>query len=317
METIIGLGVSVVLNIVLIANIMLLQKKHAQHAVTEEGIRQMVDAGGSNGSIDESEKEMINNIFELSNTSVEEIATHRTDIVAVPLEATLAEIKEVLMEEKYSRIVVYEDNIDNIVGVFHVKDLVKYILTDSTRMEEGNFHLEDIMMQPYFVPFSKKTDELIEEMQREKVHMAIVIDEYGGTSGIVTMEDVMEEIVGNIFDEYDLEEEEDICPIDENSYSISGKADLQDVAEQLGIVFEDDEDYDTLGGYLIGRLGRIPEDDEMPEIAVGGWLFQIKQFEEKRIEKVYALRQPEALERQRMPQRMKHKNIKEEKDYVK
>ena len=296
METIIGLGVSVVLNIVLIAKIMLLQKKHAQHAVTEEGIRQMVDAGGSNGSIDESEKEMINNIFELSNTSVEEIATHRTDIVAVPLEATLAEIKEVLMEEKYSRIVVYEDNIDNIVGVFHVKDLVKYILTDSTRMEEGNFHLEDIMMQPYFVPFSKKTDELIEEMQREKVHMAIVIDEYGGTSGIVTMEDVMEEIVGNIFDEYDLEEEEDICPIDENSYSISGKADLQDVAEQLGIVFEDDEDYDTLGGYLIGRLGRIPEDDEMPEIAVGGWLFQIKQFEEKRIEKVYALRQPEALE---------------------
>lgn len=296
METIIGLGVSVVLNIVLIANIMLLQKKHAQHAVTEEGIRQMVDAGGSNGSIDESEKEMINNIFELSNTSVEEIATHRTDIVAVPLEATLAEIKEVLMEEKYSRIVVYEDNIDNIVGVFHVKDLVKYILTDSTRMEEGNFHLEDIMMQPYFVPFSKKTDELIEEMQREKVHMAIVIDEYGGTSGIVTMEDVMEEIVGNIFDEYDLEEEEDICPIDENSYSISGKADLQDVAEQLGIIFEDDEDYDTLGGYLIGRLGRIPEDDEMPEIAVGGWLFQIKQFEEKRIEKVYALRQPEVLE---------------------
>ena len=296
METIIGLGVSVVLNIVLIVKIMLLQKKHAQHTVTEEGIRQMVDAGGDNGSIDESEKEMINNIFELSNTSVEEIATHRTDIVAVPLEATLAEIKEVLMEEKYSRIVVYEDSIDNIVGVFHVKDLVKYILTDSTRMEEVNFHLEDIMMQPYFVPFSKKTDELIEEMQREKVHMAIVIDEYGGTSGIVTMEDVMEEIVGNIFDEYDLEEEEDICPIDENSYSISGKADLQDVAEQLGIVFEDDEDYDTLGGYLIGRLGRIPEDDEMPEIAVGGWLFQIKQFEEKRIEKVYALRQPEALE---------------------
>lgn len=296
METIIGLGVSVVLNIVLIAKIMLLQKKHAQHTVTEEGIRQMVDAGGDNGSIDESEKEMIKNIFELSNTSVEEIATHRTDIVAVPLEATLEEIKEVLMEEKYSRIVVYEDNIDNIVGVFHVKDLVKYILTDSTRMEEGNFHLEDIMMQPYFVPFSKKTDELIEEMQREKVHMAIVIDEYGGTSGIVTMEDVMEEIVGNIFDEYDLEEEEDICPIDENSYSISGKADLQDVAEQLGIVFEDDEDYDTLGGYLIGRLGRIPEDDEMPEIAVGGWLFQIKQFEEKRIEKVYALRQPEVLE---------------------
>lgn len=290
MEYLIGLALSVAVNVVLIWKLVRLQKKQTAHTVTEEGIRMMVDAGEDNGSIDASEKEMINNIFELSNTSVDEIATHRTDIVAVPLEATLEEIKEVLMEEKYSRIVVYEENIDDIVGVFHVKDLIKYILADAKRMKEENFHLEDILMQPYFVPFSKKIDELIEQMQREKVHLAIVIDEYGGTSGIVTMEDIMEEIVGNIFDEYDLEEEEDICALDENTFSISGKADLSDVAEILGIEFEDEADYDTLGGYLIGRLGRIPEDDEMPEIVLGDWLFQIKQFEEKRIEKVLAIR---------------------------
>ena len=224
MEYLIGLALSVAVNVVLIWKLVRLQKKQTAHTVTEEGIRMMVDAGEDNGSIDASEKEMINNIFELSNTSVDEIATHRTDIVAVPLEATLEEIKEVLMEEKYSRIVVYEENIDDIVGVFHVKDLIKYILADAKRMKEENFHLEDILMQPYFVPFSKKIDELIEQMQREKVHLAIVIDEYGGTSGIVTMEDIMEEIVGNIFDEYDLEEEEDICALDENTFSISGKA---------------------------------------------------------------------------------------------
>lgn len=290
LEAWIGLGVSVLCNMILIWKLWRIHKKHNENTVTEEGIRMMVDAGGDNGSIDASEKEMINNIFELGNTSVEDIATHRTDIVAVSSEATLEEIKEVLIEEKYSRIVVYEENIDDIIGVFHVKDLVKYILTDSTRMQEENFNLEDILMKPYFVPFSKKVNELIGEMQREKVHLAIIIDEYGGTSGIVTMEDVMEEIVGNIFDEYDIEEEEDICIVDEDTYSISGKANLQDVAEQLEIVFEDDEDYDTLGGYLIGRLGRIPEDDETPEIIMDGWSFQIKHFEEKRIEKVLAKR---------------------------
>ena len=188
---------------------------------------------------------------------------------------------------------VYDESIDNIVGVFHVKDMVKYILGDAKRMEEDYFHIEDILMTPYFVPFSKKTDELFQEMQKEKVHMAIVIDEYGGTAGIVTMEDVIEEIVGNIFDEYDVEEEEDICPIGEDDYRINGTTDLGDVEELLGIAFEDDEDYDTLGGYLIGRLGRIPDEEEKPEISVSGWLFQVESIEEKRIEKVRTIRAPE------------------------
>lgn len=293
METTIGLVISLLVNLFLLS--MLLRKKKAEQEnnITEEGIRQMVDAGGDMGSIDEAEKEMINNIFDLDNISVGEIATHRTDIVAIPLDATLEDITNVITEEKYSRIVVYDDSIDNIVGVFHVKDMVKYILGDAKRMEEDNFHIEDILMTPYFVPFSKKTDELFQEMQREKVHMAIVIDEYGGTAGIVTMEDIIEEIVGNIFDEYDVEEEEDICPIGEDAYRINGTTDLGDVEELLGITFEDDEDYDTLGGYLIGRLGRIPDDEEKPEIAVGGWLFYVESIEEKRIEKVRTVRAPQ------------------------
>ena len=293
METTIGLIISLLVNLFLISLLMKKKKAEQENNITEEGIRQMVDAGGDMGSIDETEKEMINNIFDLSNISVGEIATHRTDIVAIPLDATLEDITNVITEEKYSRIVVYDESIDNIVGVFHVKDMVKYILGDAKRMEEDYFHIEDILMTPYFVPFSKKTDELFQEMQKEKVHMAIVIDEYGGTAGIVTMEDVIEEIVGNIFDEYDVEEEEDICPIGEDDYRINGTTDLGDVEELLGIAFEDDEDYDTLGGYLIGRLGRIPDEEEKPEISVSGWLFQVESIEEKRIEKVRTIRAPE------------------------
>lgn len=298
MEAYIGLALSILLNIFLLAKMGNRKTREQENNVTEEEIRQMVDAGGDNGSIDENEKEMINNIFELGNISAGDIATHRTDIVAVPLDATLEEIKNVTAEEKYSRIVVYDDNIDNIVGVYHVKDMVKYILADVTRVEEGHFHLEDILMQPYFIPFSKKVDELLEEMQLEKVHMAIVIDEYGGTAGIVTMEDIMEEIFGNIFDEYDEEEEEDITMVEEGIYRIDGSTDLQDVEEQLEITFAETEDYDTLGGYLIGQLGHIPEEDEPIEMKLCGWLFQVEVFEEKRILKVLATKLPEEEETQ-------------------
>lgn len=293
MEAYIGLALSLFLNIFFISKWGGKLVKGQENTITEEEIRQMVEAGGDNGSIEESEKEMINNIFELSNISAGDIATHRTDIVAVPLDASLEDIRNVTAAEKFSRIVVYDDNIDNIVGVYHVKDMVKYILADVNRVEESNFHLEDILMEPYFIPFSKKVDELLEEMQREKVHMAIVIDEYGGTAGIVTMEDIMEEIFGNIFDEYDVEEEEDITELGEGSYCINGTTDLADVEELLEISFDEDEDYDTLGGYLIGQLGHFPEEDEEIEMKIGGWLFRVEGIEEKRILKVFAEKCPE------------------------
>lgn len=284
----IALGFSVLLNVFFLIRAGNERTRENEKNVTEQEIREMVDAGGDSGTIDENVKEMLNNIFELSNISAGDIATHRTDIVAVSVEATLEEIKGVTAEEKYSRIPVYDDNIDNIVGVYHVKDMVKYILADVTRVKEGHFHLKEILMQPYFIPFSKKVDELLAEMKQKKVHMAIVIDEYGGTAGIVTMEDIMEEIFGNIFDEYDKEEEEDITEISEGVYRIDGSTDLSDVEEQLGISFAENEDYDTLGGYLIGQLGRIPEEGEAIAMQLCGWEFCVEQFEEKRILKVLA-----------------------------
>ena len=248
--------------------------------ITEDEIRMMVDAGSDIGSIDENEMEMINNIFEFDNTSVEDIATHRTNIVAIPITSTLEGIKKVIVDEKYSRIPVYEENIDNIIGILYVKDFIKYIFIDELGK---NFNLKNILMEPYFIPTSKKSDELFKEMQIKKVHMAIVIDEYGGTTGIVTMEDLLEEIVGNIFDEYDVEEKEDIEIINEDTYIIKGGTDINDVEEFLSVKFEDISDYDTLGGYLIGKLGRVPDDNERPEIDICGYNFKIIEFDDKRI----------------------------------
>ena len=248
--------------------------------ITEDEIRMMVDAGSDIGSIDENEMEMINNIFEFDNTSVEDIATHRTNIVAIPITSTLEDIKKVIVDEKYSRIPVYEENIDNIIGILYVKDFIKYIFIDELGK---NFNLKNILMEPYFIPTSKKSDELFKEMQIKKVHMAIVIDEYGGTAGIVTMEDLLEEIVGNIFDEYDVEEKEDIEIINEDTYIIKGGTDINDVEEFLSVKFEDISDYDTLGGYLIGKLGRVPDDNERPEIDICGYNFKIIEFDDKRI----------------------------------
>jgi len=251
--------------------------------ITEEEIRMMVDAGGDIGSIDENEKEMINNIFEFDNTMVGDIATHRTDVVAIPVTSTVQEIIDVINSEKFSRIPVYEESIDNIVGIFHVKDMVKCLVTEDSDFKES-FDLNDILMKPFFVPFSKKTDELFEEMQKNKLHMAIVIDEYGGTAGLVTMEDLLEEIVGNIFDEYDEVEEE--IRAEGDSFVIKGTTPLDEVEELFNVELEESDDYDTLGGYIIGRLGRIPNDGECPIVAVGSLVFKVMEVEDKRIELV-------------------------------
>ena len=283
----IGLIVSIVVNVILLIVLWRKIKFIDNDHITEDTIREMIEVGGDNGSIDLIGKDMIHNIFELGKTSVGEIATHRRDIVAISKDATLEEIIEVVAQEKYSRIIIYGENIDNIIGLLHVKDFVKYIMLEEDQRE--NFRLEELLKNPFFVPFSKKTNELFQEMQREKVHMAIIIDEYGGTAGIVTMEDMIEEIVGNIFDEYDLEEEEDITMLEDGTYRISGSCDIDDVADVLELEFSDNEDYDTLGGYLVGRLGRIPEEDEKIEIQENNWMFRVEKIEEKRIEKILAL----------------------------
>jgi len=249
--------------------------------VTENEVRLMVDAVAESGTIDESEMAMIHNVFKFDDKTAEDIATHRTDIEAISSDASEEDVMSITSEVKYSRLPVYEDSIDNIVGILHIKDLLKYIL----KKGRGEFQLKVIMRKPYFVPLSKKLDELFEEMQKNKQHMAIVVDEYGGTIGLVTMEDIIEEIMGNIWDEYDEEEGPDIQEIDINTYRMNGTANLDDVAEVLGVNLPED-DYDTLGGFIIGQLGRIPAEEEQPEIEFNGLVFKVKRMDEKRIDSV-------------------------------
>lgn len=256
--------------------------------ITEEEILLMLDEGEEKGTIDESEREMISNIFAFDNKVVTDIMTHRTDVVAIPVDASLNEIVSLVNEEKYTRFPVYEESIDNIIGILHSKELIKYI--NMGQEEKSNFELSKLIRDPYYVPSSKKTDELFEEMQKNKVHMAVVIDEYGGTAGIVTIEDLMEEIVGNIFDEYDVDEDEnDIEKLDDATYIINGTIDLDTVEEFFDIKLPVDE-YDTLSGFIIGQLGRIPEEHDKPEVEFNGLVFKVEEIEEKRISKVKVCR---------------------------
>jgi len=249
--------------------------------VTEEEIRMMVDVGEEKGTIHETEKEMINNIFEFDNKIVTDIMTHRTNIVAVPLNASLNEVISLINEEKYTRIPVYEDSIDNIVGILHAKDLIQFV---GKNCNNEDFQLCKLIRKAYFVPSSKRTDELFKELQKNKTHMAVIIDEYGGTAGIVTMEDLVEEIVGNIFDEYD-EEEKVFEKLDETTYLVNGTASLDAVKDYLEAELPVDE-YETLSGFVIGQLGRIPGEEEKPEVEFNGLVFKVETVCEKKITKV-------------------------------
>lgn len=251
-----------------------------EEMVTEEEIRMLVDVGEEKGAIDENEREMINNIFEFDNKEVCDIMTHRTEIVGIPITASIKEIMDIVKEAKFTRYPVYEENIDDIIGILNIKDFIQ--LTE----DRNDFCLKNIIRQPYYVPSSKKADELFRELQSTKIHMAVVIDEYGGTAGIVTIEDLLEEIVGNIFDEYD-EEEKEFEKLDENTFIISGVTSLDRVTEVLDVDLPVD-DYDTLSGFIIGQLGRIPEEGETPEVEFEEIVFKVEKVEEKRIARVKA-----------------------------
>lgn len=248
---------------------------------TEEEIRMMVDVGGEKGTIEEIEKVMINNVFDFNNKTVSEIMTHRTRIVALSVEANANQVVDLLNAEKYSRIPVYEGNIDNIVGVLHAKDMIQFL---SKNPADEPFVLRNIIRQPYFVPGSKRTDELFKELQRRKNHLAIIIDEYGGTAGLVTIEDLIEEIVGNIFDEYD-EEEKQIEKLDENTFMINGSTSLDAVRDYLHVELPTEE-YETLSGFLIGQLGTIPQKDDKPTVEFEGLIFKVEKVENRRISKI-------------------------------
>ena len=253
-----------------------------EETVTEEEIRMMVDVGEEKGSIKEEERELINNVFEFNDKVVSEIMIHRKDIYAIDINSDIDNILKELDEYKYSRIPVYEENIDNIVGMLFIKDLLANV------KKKEKVKISKIIREPYFVSENKPIDELFRDLQKNKHQLAIVLDEYGGTAGLVTMEDIIEELVGNIFDEYD-EEEKEFEKIDDNTFLISGSVSIHDLRKILGVEIPEGE-YDTLSGYLIELLGRIPSDDEKPVIETKRVTYKIEDYEEKRILWVKACR---------------------------
>lgn len=249
--------------------------ENEEEVVTEEEIKMMIDEGEEKGTIQQEEKEMIHNIFEFNDITVSEVMTHRTDVYAIEIDSDINDIIKELDDYKYSRIPVYEETIDNIKGVLFVKDLLKYLHGKKA------IKIKNIMREAYFVSENKPINELFKNLQKNKMQMAIVVDEYGGTAGIVTMEDLLEEIVGNIFDEYD-DFENDYTKIDDNTFLINGSVSINDLKKILKIDLPEG-DYETLSGYLINLLGRLPKDNETPIIETKQVNYKIEKSEDKRI----------------------------------
>ena len=251
-----------------------------EEVVTEEEIRMMVDVGGEKGVIEDTQIEMINNIFEFDDIDVADIMTHRTDMVCIDDDEPLSEAVKLSIENGFSRIPVYEEDPDDIVGIVYIKDFLKYVGTNLPKTKT----VKDMMRPAYYVPETKRCGELFTEMTEKRVQMAIVVDEYGGTAGIVTLEDLLESIVGNIQDEYDQEDEE-ISIINDTTFEVDGITDIEEVEEHTGKTFPEG-DYDTIGGYIISVLGFLPEDGQMNEVQFENVKFTVLNVEERRIGKV-------------------------------
>ena len=260
--------------------------ENEEESVTEEEIKMMVDQGEEKGTIKEEEKELINNVFEFNDITVSEIMKHRKDIFAVDINISNDELMEELSKEeyRYSRIPVYDETIDEIKGILYIKDVLKNI-------GKKNFKVKNAVKDAYFVSQNRLINEVFKELQKNKMQIAIIIDEYGGTAGLITMEDILEELVGDIFDEYDKEENE-FEKIDENTYIIVGSMPIYDVNKLLNANIPEG-DYDTLSGFLQEKLGRIPEEEEKPIIETKEVTYKIEKYEDKRILKVKACKNKE------------------------
>lgn len=249
-----------------------------EEVVTEEEIRMMVDVGEEKGTIELNEKEMINNVFEFNDRTVSEIMTPRNEIFALDCNLAMSEaISEIAEDYKYSRIPVYKENMDQIIGILYIKDML-------LEQKNKNTKIKNLIKDAYFVPETKNLNELFSEMRKNKKQIAIVIDEYGGTAGLITMEDILEEIVGDIFDEFD-EFENEYEKIDENTYLLDGGMPIYECRKILGIDIPEG-DYETVSGYLIEELGRIPGEKEKPVLEIEDVVYKIEKIKNKRILKV-------------------------------
>lgn len=252
-----------------------------EEKVSKEEIRMMIDVGEENGVLNQTEKEMIDGIFEFDDTLAREVMTPRIDVFAIDINTPIEKIVEDISSEQYSRVPVYEYDIDNVIGILYMKDLFPRVIKGN--LDENT--LRSILRPAYFVPETKNIDTLFRELQLNNSHIAILIDEYGGFSGIVTIEDLIEEIVGNIFDEYDEIENEDIVKIDQNTYVVGGLIPIDDINETLHLKLPS-ENHDTIGGFVVDLLGTIPTDSDNPLIEYENVTFKIEKVEEKRIEEL-------------------------------
>ncbi len=242
--------------------------------VSEDEIRMMVDIGEEAGAIEAAEKEMIENVFEFNNMTAEDIMVHRTDMVIMWVDDTEDEILASIRENGLSRFPVCREDVDDVVGILSARDFL---------LNRGE-PIEKLLRSAYFVPESVRTDVLFRDMQRQKVHMAIVVDEYGGTSGLLTMEDLLEQLVGEIYDEFDEEEELEIIKLGDNLWRISGGAELEVVAESLKVDLPEDEEYGTLGGLIFSQISVIPDDGSHPAVDICGLHIEVEQLLDRRVE---------------------------------
>jgi putative hemolysin len=275
-----------------------------QDGFSEDEVMSMVEVGQETGFLKEEGAKMINSIFAFDDKLAYEVMTPRTDVFAINIDDPQEKYINELMELRYSRIPVYEGDSDNIIGILNIKD---YLIAAWSGGFE-NVDIREILRKPYFVPESKNIDELFRDLQSSKQHIAILIDEYGGFSGIVTMEDLVEEIVGDIDDEFD-EAEEELTQLDENTYLLDGLISLDDLNEDLGLNLVS-ENSETLGGYLIEKLGKIPEDDTTgcPVVIEDNLSFKIESVTDRRIEKVRLVITPQKEETEEEDKRRNNNN---------
>lgn len=252
--------------------------------VTEEDIRELMDEGEESGAIEGVQKDMLENIFEFDDITAAEIMTPRTDVIAVDVADTLPQALKLAVETGYSRFPVYEEDIDHILGILYIKDLLPYV----GRTLPKNVSIRTLLRETLFVPDTKKCDELFEALNQKHLQMAVVVDEYGGVAGIVTIEDLLESIVGNMQDEFDNEEEE-ITQLDEDSFEVDGTLSISELEELLDTEFPEG-DYDTVAGFILDQLGHIPDEDEKAEVTYEDLTFTVTEMDDLRIENVLVKR---------------------------
>ncbi|MBE5802501.1 MAG: HlyC/CorC family transporter [Clostridiales bacterium] len=262
-----------------ILRLLRINPNETNEEVTEEEIRMMVDIGSEKGTIEQDERTMIENIFEFNNMTAADVMVHRIDVVSLHVDDNDEEVLKTIRESGLSRFPIYDSDIDDIIGVLNTRNFLL------NKHAENPKSLRELLRPAYLVPETVAADTLFSNMQKQKIHLAVVVDEYGGMSGIVTMEDLLEEIVGNIYDEFDPNEDNEIEKLEENLWRVSGTVDLETLGDALGMVLPLEEEYDTLGGLVFSTFSFIPEDGSTPEVTVAGLHVKVEEISDHRIEK--------------------------------